>query len=175
MYTSAPPNAMSILQTNFTSIQQALTDIKLLLDPSRTKFTLYSRNKSTALKNITNKQYSILFIHTSPISCWTRPEGWASRSTDIVVFGWTTHINKLQSQSQIKSRLVSLYGNKTCFTVSSKITQVKTCTLPTIDYGGVIYRNTTKKALAKLDTPYQSAIRFATGAPNRTHFTVKFA
>ena len=41
--------------------------------------------------------------------------------------------------------------------------------LPMLDYGDVIYRSACKDALDKLNVLYNSAIRFATNAPPRTH------
>jgi hypothetical protein len=80
---------------------------------------------------------------------------------------FSQHISKLQAK--VKSRLGSLYRNRSSFTPAAKLILIQMTILPMLDYGDTFYRSVGKGALNWLDVLYHSAITLATNAPYRTH------
>ena len=77
------------------------------------------------------------------------------------------HVNQLVKKLRIK--LGFLYRNRCCFTFLARKRIIESVFISVLDYGDVIYGNTSQTSLKSLDPVYHSALRFITGDRYGTH------
>ena len=70
---------------------------------------------------------------------------------------------------KLKALLGFLYRNKSCFSFCVKKRLVESCFLPVLDYGDVLYINTSAQNLHMLDSVYRGVLRFITNCGFLTH------
>ena len=156
---------LNALQQNFLSVQQAFSNINLVLNTSKTKVMWFGKkNAPLPTGVITTSEGLELEVVTSYKYLGVWLDGTLS---------FSQHISKLQTK--VKSRLDFLYRNRSSFTPVAKLTLIQMTILPMLDYRDVIYRSAGKGALKRLDVLYHSSIRFATNAPYRTHHSTLYS
>ena len=77
-------------------------------------------------------------------------------------------------KTRINISLKIMYVSINCFTFTITKHIVQQLLFPVIDYGDIIYQNTTETRLHSLDVVYNSICRFVLSCPYRTHHCVMY-
>ena len=167
IYTVAPSvsQALSNLQSDFHSIERAFIDLKLRLNPSKTKYIVFSRLLSSLPES------GILTLSGSPIDQVSHYKYLGIWLDDKLSYKF--HVDELSKK--LKCKLSFLYRNRACFNLNCRKQLIQATILPVLDYGDVVYMHTTSAQVLKaLNTIYHSALRFITGDSFRTHHCILY-
>uniref|UniRef100_A0A669C6E9 ribonuclease H n=1 Tax=Oreochromis niloticus TaxID=8128 RepID=A0A669C6E9_ORENI len=160
IYCSSPSVAQSLqfLQSAFDDVQSHLTQLKLVLNPEKSKFMLFSNGKEllatspkiktiqgTEIEMVTSYKYLGIIIDQN--------------------LSFKTHIQKLVSK--LKLKLGYFFRNQSCFSLQVRKHLIHATFLPLLDYGDLLFMNAPAHYLKRLDTVYRCALRFITGYGNR--------
>ena len=161
MYACAPSaeTAFSNLQSDFNTLQLALSDLKLVLNSGKTKTMIFSsaRKKAPTLSINTLDGVAIQTVDT-----YKYLGIWLDKSLN-----FHFHIDHLAKK--LKFTLGFLYRLKSCFSMASRKRLVAALFLSQLDFGDNIYRFASASILSKLDPLYHSALRYVTNSGFRTH------
>lgn len=161
IYSSAASTeqALANLQADFSLLQYAFSDLKLLLNSSKTKLMFFSSERSpAACPPITSLDGTSIELvhHYKYLGFWLDSN-----------LNFKHHIDLLAKK--LKFTLGFLYRMKACFSLDSRKRLVVALFLSQLDYGDTIYRFASPTTLSKLDPLYHSALRFITNKSFRTH------
>ena len=155
------PNIAQIqqtLQADFNSVQEWFYFNRLLLNRKKSVSMLFSlRPDSLSL--------SFKFSDGTPLEVveefkylglWLDPQ-----------LSFKTHINS--TIQKINYSLKVLYRSIHCFTLQTRTRIISQLILPILDYGDIVYQNTTDTILYPLNVTYHNLCRFILKCPYRTH------
>ena len=122
----APPQidfVLNALQQNFLSVQQAFSNLKLVLNTSKTKVMWFGKKNAPLPTGVITTSEGLeleVVIAYKYLGVWL--DG---------ALPFSRHITKLQAK--VKSRLGFLYRNCSSFTPAAKLTLIQMTILPMLD------------------------------------------
>ena len=157
--------AVTKLQLAFNSLQNALVELRLVLNAGKTKFILFSRSTISdsdipTIKSVTGSTIERVFEYKY-LGIWLDAK-----------LSFNFHISDLVSK--LRQKLGFLYSKKSYFPISCRKEIIEATFLSVMDYGDTIYRSAASSLLKRLDTVYHSALRWITGDPYGTHRCVLY-
>uniref|UniRef100_A0A8C7WUV5 Reverse transcriptase domain-containing protein n=1 Tax=Oryzias sinensis TaxID=183150 RepID=A0A8C7WUV5_9TELE len=154
------------IQHDFNSVQLWLQSNKLLLNKSKSYFMLFQKR----LRPVAASEINLTYLDMSPISAAEKFKYlglWLDSS-----LSFSAHIQSIVHK--ISYRLKLLYLSINCFSLSVRKKIISQLIIPTLDYGDIIYQNTTLTNLRPLNVIYNSLCRFILRCPFRTHHCLMF-
>ena len=152
--------AFNNLQLAFNVLQNALFNLKLVLNSDKTKCMAFTRANSIDFTNLnicTLNGASLERVqHYKYLGIWIDDK-----------FTFKFHVENLTKC--LRAKLGLLYRHKSCFPLFCRKRIVEAVLLSVFDYGDIIYRHAAATTLKPLDAIYHSALRFITGNPYNTH------
>ncbi|KAK0137933.1 RNA-directed DNA polymerase from mobile element jockey [Merluccius polli] len=158
--------AIDSLQLAFNVLQESLFSLKLVLNPNKTKFMLFSRGKGIDPSVLHLKTLSGSNIEQVPVYKYLGI--WIDEKLN-----FSSHIDCLAKQ--LRQKIGFFYRHKSSLPLSCRKRIIESVFMPVLDYGDIIYRNASMSSLKILDVIYHSAIRFATSASYNTHHCTLYA
>lgn len=158
IYSIAPSidKALCNLKRDFVSIQSTFIKDKLVLNPDKTNFIIFSRSKVENPPNISLT--TLNGIQIKRVITYKYLGIWLDEN-----LSFKTHIEQLSRKLKIK--LGFLYRNKQCLSIENRLQIVQTTFLSVLDYA---------ETLKPLDALYHSALRFITGDGYQTHHCILY-
>uniref|UniRef100_A0A8C8E0L6 Reverse transcriptase domain-containing protein n=1 Tax=Oryzias sinensis TaxID=183150 RepID=A0A8C8E0L6_9TELE len=154
------------IQHDFNSVQLWLESNKLLLNKSKSYFMLFQKR----LRPVAASEIHLTYLDMSLISVAEKFKYlglWLDSS-----LSFSAHIQSIVHK--ISYRLKLLYLSINCFSLSVRKKIISQLIIPTLDYGDIIYQNTTLTNLRPLNVIYNSLCRFILRCPFRTHHCLMF-
>ena len=157
----------STLQTEFNLVQDWLLNNCLVLNKKKSCSMLFG---TRYFLNHTTSDLNIYFTDGSPLKTvqtfkylglWLDSE-----------LSFKHHIDSVRSN--VNNRLRLMYRSINCFTFQIRKHIVQQLLLPIIDYGDIIYQNTSETHLHSLNVAYNSICRFVLRCPYLTHHCVLY-
>ena len=152
--------AIASLQAAFDILQIALTNLKLVLNVSKTKYMLFSRAKAN--------DHDLFRIATATGVCIEKVSEYKYLGIwldDKLSFKF--HVDNLATK--LRQKIGFLYRNSASFPMPCRKRIVQAVFMSVLDYGDVVYRHASSTTLKPLDSAYHSALRFITGDKYDTH------
>ena len=154
------------LQLSFIALQNALHQLKLVLNSNKTKFMIFSR-----AKNVDYNSLQISSLNGTQISRVTEYKYLGLWIDEKLTFKF--HTEKLASK--LRQKVGFLFRNRLRFPQFCRKRVVESIFLSVLDYGDVIYRHASASSLKPLDSVYHSALRFITGDRYDTHHCILYS
>ena len=160
IYCSSPTQhqALCHLQDAFNTVQVTFRDLKLFLNPRKTKLIMFSNAKPQDLPSIIMYQGDVIKLVSS-----YKYLGFLIDDA----LSFKLHIQQLVKK--LKLRLGFYFRNKSCFSFAAKKRLVAGIFLSLMDYGDVLYMHASSQCLHSLDSVYHGALRFIICLKALTH------
>lgn len=157
--------AIDSLQQAFNTLQKSLFNLKLVLNPNKTKFMLFSKAKG--IKSGAFHLTTLTGCDIEQVPVYKYLGIWIDENLN-----FSFHIDCLAKQ--LRQKMGFLYRHKSSLPLSCRKRIIESVILPVLDYGDIIYKNATISSLSMLDSIYHSAIRFSTGSAYNTHHCILY-